>query len=100
MAGHQAVDRFAHEDALRYLNRALELTPASAGDKRFSLLLSREQVYHLTGKRERQEADLAALEELTAQTDNAEQKGTVWSRRARYADVVSDYQAEAAAARL
>ncbi|MCA9975812.1 MAG: tetratricopeptide repeat protein, partial [Anaerolineales bacterium] len=97
LAGHQAVDRFAHEDALRYLNRALELTPASAGDKRFSLLLSREQVYHLTGKRERQEADLAALEELTAQTDNAEQKGTVWSRRARYADVVSDYQAEAAA---
>ena len=45
-------------------SRALDLLPGSEAARRYSLLVAREQVYHLQGNREGQMRDLEALGEL------------------------------------
>lgn len=97
LAAQQAIVNYAHEEALRYLNRALALTPTTDTRTQFALLLQREEVYHLQGKRDLQEIDLCQLSDLATE-GSASQKGAALVRRARYADVISDYPASAAAA--
>jgi DNA-binding SARP family transcriptional activator/predicted ATPase len=64
LAGEQAAAQFDHAAALRYLNRALELTPADDHFQRARSLLAREKILDLQGVRLPQEADLIALEAL------------------------------------
>jgi class 3 adenylate cyclase/tetratricopeptide (TPR) repeat protein len=96
-AGQQAAARFSHEDALRWLGRALEL--ASAGDVagRYRLLLTRERVYDVQGNRSAQVADLQGLAEL-AEALGAAARATVALRQTNYYEAVSDYPAAIAAA--
>jgi class 3 adenylate cyclase/tetratricopeptide (TPR) repeat protein len=62
--GEQAMARYANVEAVRYLSRALELTPETDYAERYALLLAREKVYDLQGEREAQRQDLAHLEEI------------------------------------
>jgi adenylate cyclase len=64
LAGERAAAQYAHDEAVHYLSRALDLTPETNHDERFALLLARENVYAVQGDRESRAADLAALEQL------------------------------------
>jgi tetratricopeptide (TPR) repeat protein len=68
-AGMAAAVRYAHDDALAFLDRALRLLPESAAEARFDLLKTRLQIHHLRGEREPQGRDLAALRTLAAGLD-------------------------------
>ncbi len=112
-AGERARRQYAHEEAVAYLSRALELTPKTDHAERYAILSARERAYDVQGEREVQRQDLAALNELAealedpstalrqAQGDSSGQAGRraeVALRQANYAYVTSDYPAAAAAA--
>lgn len=97
MAGERAAAQFANEEALRYLSRALELTPAGACGHRYELLLAREGVCHLLGQRDAQRKDLLELEALAGAL-GLEQQAEVAMRRARLASMTCDHRAAMAAA--
>jgi predicted ATPase/class 3 adenylate cyclase len=96
-AGQRAAEQYANEDALRFLTRALALTPAASVQARFDLLRRRENVLHLLGRRAAQAGDLAQLAAL-AQALDAEQQAQSAIRQAAYAHAISDYPAAIAAA--
>jgi len=97
LAGERAATQYANEEALRYLGRALELTPAGACGHRYELLVARESVYHLVGQRDAQRKDLLELETL-AGTLGLEQQAEVAMRMARLAIMTCDHRAAMAAA--
>ncbi|MFQ5419529.1 MAG: tetratricopeptide repeat protein, partial [Anaerolineae bacterium] len=109
LAGEQAAAQLANEEALTYLNRALDLTAKDDRVERYELLLAREKVYNVLGKRERQLQDLVALEELVGvQSKDARQPDSQQEavgrlaelvlRQANYAEVTGDHQAAATTA--
>lgn len=63
-AGRQAAARYATAEAVRAFSRALELTPPEEQAARYDLLNQRRELYHLTGERQGEAADLDALAEL------------------------------------
>src|SRR4030095_16846481 len=69
LAGELAAAGFANAEALVSLNRALALTPPEARIERRRLLLLREQVHDVLADRLAQEADIAALSDLSAPDD-------------------------------
>jgi len=97
-AGEQAAARFANEEAVAYLGRALDLTPDAAAGDRFDLLLSREQVYDLQGARDVQRRDVEALENLASCLDSPAQRAEAALRRAAFEEATVDYAAAIAAA--
>jgi class 3 adenylate cyclase/tetratricopeptide (TPR) repeat protein len=97
-AGEEAAARFANEAALNYLQRAIDLIPEHDAAKRYTLLLSRERVYHLQGSRDLQRADLAALEALADFLDDDARRAVVAVHRAEYSNVTSAYPEALAAA--
>jgi adenylate cyclase len=99
-AGELAAARYANDEAVHYLSRALELTPEEDLVERCDLLLAREKVYDLQGEREAQAQDLAALEALAEGSDDSLRLAEVALRRSRYAGEISDYPAALAAARM
>lgn len=98
LAGEQAAALFANEDAVAYLSRALELTPPEAPIARFELLLARERAYDTLGRRDEQAADLRALEALAERIGDDRPRMTAALQRARFSELVSDYEAGAIAA--
>ncbi|MEM7032622.1 MAG: tetratricopeptide repeat protein, partial [Chloroflexota bacterium] len=103
MAGYYALDHYANEDALQYLSRAINLTSDLELQERYELLLAREGVLHLQGKREQQSQDLATLSLIADQI--ADQDGGVVNfqtevalRQANYAEAIGDYTATIEAA--
>lgn len=66
LAGEQAAAQFDNAAALRFLDRALELTPVKNPASRARLLLAREKIHDLQGARHPQEADLFELEALAS----------------------------------
>lgn len=98
LAGEQAAARFANAEAVRYLSRALELTPASDLLERYALLLAREKVYALQGNREAQAQDVAELGLLAEALDDDRRRAEVARRHAVYFEVISNYQAALTAA--
>jgi tetratricopeptide (TPR) repeat protein len=96
-AGELAAARYANEEALAHLSRALELAPDMDAAERYRLLLCRDKVYELVGRRDEQRHDLAELEAL-AEGLGAEQQAEVAVRRSKYALMVNDMPASMAAA--
>jgi tetratricopeptide (TPR) repeat protein len=86
-AGRRAADEYANEEALRFLTRAMELTPARDKATQYEILCARELVYDLQGNREAQRHDLQLLF-FVAQ---GEQKADVVLRQAGYAEQVGNY---------
>ncbi|MCP4539087.1 MAG: tetratricopeptide repeat protein [Chloroflexi bacterium] len=96
-AGDQAVDRFANTEAAEYFSRALDLTPESERAKRYDLLLAREKVYDLQGRREAQYQDLESLQTLADALDDA-RKAQVALRLSQYCVIIGDYSEASAVA--
>jgi tetratricopeptide (TPR) repeat protein len=99
LAGTRAAAQFANAEAVRYFTRALELTPEDDYAQRYQLLLSREKVHALQGKRDAQQRDLTLLELLVDAAENPIWQAEAALRRARYAEITGDYPATVAAAR-
>jgi len=101
LAGEQAAAQFANVEAVAYFSRALELAPEAALADRYALLLAREKVYDVQGKREAQIRDLATLEELAGALDDgqgaARWQAEVALRQANYAQMTGDFPAAIAA---
>lgn len=98
LAGEQAAAGYANAAAVRFLSRALELTPAEDLAGRYALLCRREEVYRLQGAREAQHGDLAVLRQLAQGLDQRCQM-EVLLREASFANAVGDWAAATAAAR-
>jgi len=98
IAGERAAAQFANAEALRYLSRALELTPEGEITERYALLLARESVLDVQGDRKAQKQDLEALEALAGDLGDDHRRAEVALRRAHYAYVTGDYPAAIAAA--
>jgi predicted ATPase/class 3 adenylate cyclase len=99
-AGEEAAAQFANEAAVGYFSRALDLLEAVAAkgtldagqkSKLYALLLGRSQVYHLTGQRELQAADLQQLQTLADASGDDEQLAEVALRYAAYYQAISDF---------
>ena len=99
-AGDQAAAQFANEAAIGYFNRALHILDNLADKKaispeqqtqQYQLLLGRAEVFHLTGQREPQAADLARLQTLADQSASDEQRAEVALKYAAYYQAISDF---------
>ena len=95
-AGVHAAARHALPEAERALSRALALTPD--GPQRYDLLLEREALYHIQGRRDRQAADLAALEALAGALGDDERRAEIALRQGFYYNVIGELNAAIAAA--
>ncbi len=108
LVGEQAVRQFANAEALSYLNRALDLTPAADAANRFKLLLARETVLDRRGDRERQMLDLTRLMQTAQSAQNPAWEALAALRYAQFTANTGQYiealaavdQAEAIAAQL
>jgi predicted ATPase len=90
-AGYQAMNQFAHSKALQYLSRALDLTPVSNYLERYELVLTREKINGLQGRREEQAHDLKVLKELADLLKDDELRVKVALRRAHYGQLMGDF---------
>ncbi|MBC7870076.1 MAG: protein kinase, partial [Chitinophagaceae bacterium] len=97
LAGESAVARYANDQALIFLNRALALTPDTDALGRFTILLTREKIYIAQGARELREQDIQALLAL-ANDLGVEQKAWAQERLANYHLDTGDYTATITAA--
>jgi len=97
-AGEQAAARFANTEAVNYFSRALNLMPEDEQIGRYALLVAREKVYDLQGKREAQHQDLESLQVLVDALDDDELGAKVALRQSHYGVVTADYTKAIAAA--
>jgi predicted ATPase len=100
LAGLHAMAYFANEEALNYLNRALKLTPTNDHLTHYTLLLAREQIYNVQGKREAQFEDLGHLGVHASAANDDRRRVEVAIRLTKYAYATGDYSAAMAAAKL
>lgn len=70
-AGLRAASLYIHQDAIRFLSEALELTP-NDDPQRYEILAARTSVYELTSQRTEQLQDARALLALSEQQANQE----------------------------
>ncbi len=98
LAGDVARDLYENGLAVDFYGRALALTPADDAEARYDLVVRLQDVHHLQGNRKAQASDLADLERLALQLDDAGRQAATWLRQARYAEVTGDHPAAAAAA--
>jgi predicted ATPase len=99
MAAEEAAASYANEEAIDFYTRALAVMPESDQGERHGLLLARERVNDLKGARRPQAQDLAALEDLSGNSDDLSLKAEVALRRASYAEETGDYLTARNAAR-
>ena len=93
LAGEQAARQYANEEAVRYFDRALELTDKGDVDGRYQLYFAREALYDLEGKREEQAKDLQALAQLAETMDDELKMAQVALRQAHYARMMGEQTA-------
>ncbi|MBN1423318.1 AAA family ATPase [Candidatus Fermentibacteria bacterium] len=91
-AGGHAAARFANADALRHVNRALQLAPQDL-PLRFDALLVRESVHKVTADRPAQAQDLALLAGVAEALADRRRMVTVAIRAAHHAYVSADFDA-------
>lgn len=75
-ASESALKVGAFSDAIAYLTRALGLTREADPLGRYTVILARQRICHLTATRELQARDLAELEELATMLDDGCPEGT------------------------
>ncbi|MFZ1396572.1 MAG: BREX system ATP-binding domain-containing protein, partial [Candidatus Promineifilaceae bacterium] len=74
IAGQQAAAQYAHQDALRYFNRALALNVDDDFDKRYILHEACLEAYRFTGDVDRQQETLHTLAELARSLDDKQKQ--------------------------
>jgi predicted ATPase len=97
-AGQHAAARFALPEAERALSRALLLLPPTAVAERYELLLQREAIYHMQGRRDVQDADLTSLAALATELGDGDHLAEAALRRGFYSNATGDLAAAIAAA--
>ncbi len=103
-AGEQAAGHFANEDAVDTFTRALRLLKRVdrehdwIEEQRYALLLGREGVYALLGRREEQAEDLAELTLLAGDIGDYGWRAEVALRHAAYYEAVSEFSSARMAA--
>lgn len=97
-AGKSAADRFANEEALDYINRALALTPDEDAGSLYQLIQQREQLFNLLGHRQKQEQDLLTLKRLARNLRDEKKEADIALRHARYAEMLGNYDLAAESA--
>ncbi len=80
------------DDAIRYLTQALELTNKDNISQQYKLLLAREKIYDLQGKRKKQLEDLTMLLELIPALDDTKKQIAISIRQGNYFEELGDYQ--------
>ncbi len=99
VAGTQAAEAYANQQALDYFGQALELMTPADRPKRAEVLLQREAVLDLLGQHDLRRRDLSELDGLVATLDDS----LLWSarvatRRAKLETDAGDYGAAQASA--
>ncbi|MGC1376932.1 MAG: tetratricopeptide repeat protein, partial [Anaerolineales bacterium] len=97
-AGEAAGKAYANEAALSYLGRALALSPESDYAERFDILVARDDVYDILGRREAQDQDVTALAALAESLDDNRRRAQAAIGRIRYVYGTSNYPEAIAAA--
>lgn len=92
-AGEEAARRYANDEAVRYLTRALAMTPEDYLIGRYDLLLAREKVLVITGDREAQQADLASLQVIANSLKDKGKQAQVALRRIIYLEETGGFSA-------
>lgn len=90
-AGEAAAERFANEEAVNYLTRALTIAPPNALEERFALLTAREHVFDVQGAREQQHADLVELAQIAEALNDTSKKMRVLVRQGWLAERITDH---------
>jgi predicted ATPase/class 3 adenylate cyclase len=90
-AGEAAQKAFANEAALSYLGRTLALAPDDDYVEHFVLLIEREEVLDILGKREAQIQDLTTLAALAEVLDDNTRRAEATLKQSRYALITGDY---------
>jgi predicted ATPase len=98
-AGEFAVARYANEEAMAHLSRALELSPETDCEIRYRLLVMREEVCDRLGRRDAHRRDLVELEAL-AEKLGTEQQAEVANRWAMYANQTGEFASAIEAAQM
>lgn len=83
-AAIQAADRFSNDEALGYIDRALEKISIDELQRKYELLTEKEHLCELMGKREEQASILSELGYLVKMLKNDELELDVAHRRANY----------------
>ncbi len=94
-AGERALLVYANLEAAAHFTQALASLERVSGfpdhSRRYQLLLAREAIFDLLGDRERQQADLEALNEVVLSLDDDRRRAEIALREANYAHVLGDY---------
>lgn len=91
LAGAQAARQYANAEALRFFNRAVDLTASEDILAHYDLQLAVEDILHLTGERQIQLQSLAVLAQLAAKLGSPSKQTAVLYRQARYAEAIADF---------
>ncbi|MEM7335193.1 MAG: adenylate/guanylate cyclase domain-containing protein [Chloroflexota bacterium] len=100
LAGQQATEQFANQEAVSYYTRALNLLDSQETTiflsskqlrQKYDLILGRVKVYHLMGKRSEQKDDLDKLDFLAKRLRDKEAQATVALEFASYFESISDF---------
>lgn len=91
-AGERAKARGATGEARKFLNRALDLLPPIDRERRWRVLLGREEVLGILSEPDAWRADVAALLELAKDLGDENRLAEVYRRQAEYAWKTADYR--------
>jgi predicted ATPase len=94
IAGTYALKQSLNESALLHFDRALALTHPSELLEQFELHLAHEQIFHILGQRDEQQATLAILSQIAidlVEKQQEEKRAEVALRLANYAEATGDY---------
>jgi predicted ATPase/class 3 adenylate cyclase len=94
-AGEAAAKKYANQESIDYLTRALALGPEENLEIRFELLLMREEVLKRQAKRQAQRQDLEALKNLVKEMGSVEKQLEVDVRWSVYLFYTNNFQAAA-----
>jgi class 3 adenylate cyclase/tetratricopeptide (TPR) repeat protein len=91
LAGKLATDNYQNSLALDYFSRALLLTPQGDLESRYELVLARESLLALQGRRKEQQLDLEYLAQIAQTLGQTEKQAEVAMRWSRYWRALGDY---------
>jgi predicted ATPase len=90
-AGEQAAMRYANEEAVAYISRALALTQQDDMVGRYDLLMAREKVRNILGDFQAQREDLSLLLEIAETLDDKKRQAEVALRQMIYLHYTGDF---------
>lgn len=91
LAGAQAAEQFANEEALSYFQRALDLIPMTEYERRYQIHLARVDIYQVTGQIALQRTEIEALQKLAEVLADDAKRAEVAMCWAAYAELRANY---------